>query len=71
VYVGGGIAPTILPFLADGTFMREFTDKGRPAGLLSRIPVRVILDEHAALYGAAWHGGSPTHTARQQSARQQ
>lgn len=60
VYLGGGIAPTILPFLSDGTFMQAFAAKGRLSGLLSRIPVRVILDDRAALYGAAWHGWSST-----------
>jgi len=53
VYVGGGIAPKILPKLADGTFMRAFTDKGRFADLLGRMPVKVILDPKTALRGAA------------------
>jgi len=53
VYVGGGIAPHILPKLRDGTFMRAFRDKGRLSRILSGIPVRVILDDRAALYGAA------------------
>jgi glucokinase len=53
VYVGGGIAPTILPKLQDETFTRAFLDKGRLSVLLSNIPVRVILDDKAALYGAA------------------
>ena len=56
VYLGGGIAPNVLPKLRDGTFMRAFTDKGRLASLLAAIPVRVILDARAALYGAARHG---------------
>ncbi len=53
VYIGGGIAPTILPKLTDGTFMSAFTDKGRFTELLSKVPVRVILEEKTALYGAA------------------
>jgi glucokinase len=53
VYVGGGIAPKILPRLTDGRFRAAFLDKGRFAGLLERMPVRVVLDEHVALYGAA------------------
>ena len=53
VYIGGGIAPSILPKLKSGAFIRAFTDKGRLKPLLSRIPVRVILEEKAALYGAA------------------
>jgi glucokinase len=58
VYVGGGIAPKMLPLLQDGTFIQAFMDKGRLSELLSRIPVRVILEERAALYGAASYGWS-------------
>jgi glucokinase len=53
IYVGGGIAPKILPKLRDGAFMRAFVDKGRFASLLERIPVRVILNDKTALLGAA------------------
>jgi glucokinase len=53
VYIGGGIAPKLIEKLKDGTFMRAFTDKGRMSALISNIPVRVILDDKAALYGAA------------------
>lgn len=53
VFVGGGIGPKILPKLADGVFMREFVGKGRLTQLLAQIPVRVILNDKAALYGAA------------------
>lgn len=53
VYVGGGIAPKILEKLKDGTFMRAFTDKGRMSPLVESMPVRVILDDKTALYGAA------------------
>ena len=53
VYLGGGIAPKILPKLSDGTFLSAFRDKARLAPLLEAIPVRVILNDKAALYGAA------------------
>ncbi len=53
VYVGGGIAPKILPALQDGTFMKSFLAKGRYKRLLAKIPVRVILNPHTALLGAA------------------
>ncbi len=53
LYVGGGIAPKIMPKLTDGTFMRNYGDKGRMSGLVMSIPVRVILDDKTALYGAA------------------
>ena len=53
LYVGGGIAPKILEKLKDGSFMRNYLDKGRMSDLVESIPVRVILDDKAALYGAA------------------
>jgi glucokinase len=53
LYVGGGIAPKIMDKLKDGTFMRNYGDKGRMSGLVKSIPVRVILDDKTALYGAA------------------
>jgi glucokinase len=53
VFVGGGIAPKILPALRSGAFLEAFTDKGRFEGLLRGIPVRVALDPRAALLGAS------------------
>ncbi|HLM58012.1 MAG TPA: glucokinase [Pyrinomonadaceae bacterium] len=53
LYVGGGIAPKIMPKLTDGTFMRNYGDKGRMSDLVNSLPVRVILDDKTALYGAA------------------
>lgn len=53
VYLGGGIAPKILLKLRDAGFLRAFRDKGRLSDLLAEVPVRVILDPKAALYGAA------------------
>ena len=53
VYLGGGIPPRILPKLDEGTFMQAFTNKGRFQDLLEKIPVRVILNDSAALLGAA------------------
>jgi len=53
LYLGGGIAPKILKFLANGGLMQAFLDKGRLSPLLETIPVRVILDDTCALLGAA------------------
>lgn len=53
VYVGGGIAPKILPALQDGRFIEAFREKGTMAELVSQMPVKVILNPHAALLGAA------------------
>lgn len=52
VFVGGGIAPKILPML-ERRFMRTFLDKAPMTPLLSAMPVHVILNEQAALLGAA------------------
>jgi glucokinase len=53
VYVGGGIAPKMLPKLQDGTFLASFLDKGRFAEFLAHIPVLVILENDVTLFGAA------------------
>ena len=53
VYLGGGIPPKILPKLEEPLFMKAFTNKGRFKEFLERIPVRVILNDKAALLGAA------------------
>jgi len=54
-YIGGGIAPKILSKLTDGTFMRAFVDKGRYRDFVRAIPVQVILNDRAALRGAAYY----------------
>jgi glucokinase len=54
VYLGGGIAPKILPRLTDGLFLQTFLAKGRFVPYLEKIPVRVILNDRAAMLGAAW-----------------
>lgn len=53
VYLGGGIAPAIVPFLRDRGFLEAFGAKGRLRGLLEEVPVLVIRDPRAPLYGAA------------------
>jgi glucokinase len=53
VFLGGGIPPKILTKLRDGSFFGAFCDKGRLGPVLSRMPVRVVLDDRCALVGAA------------------
>lgn len=53
VYLGGGVAPKILPRLTDGTFLRAFLDKGRFTSYLEKVPVKVILNQATAVLGAA------------------
>src|SRR6202035_5035245 len=52
VYIGGGIAPKILPKLKEPAFLEAFSAKGRLSKLLEVIPVRVILNDKTALLGA-------------------
>ncbi len=53
VYVGGGIAPKILPLLQQATFMDSFTTKGRLSDLVKAMPVYIVLNDKIALHGAA------------------
>ncbi len=56
VYLGGGIPPRILPLLQTGEFIETFKNKGRFSALLGKMPVHVILNAKAALFGAARYG---------------
>jgi glucokinase len=53
VWIGGGIAPDILPLLETGAFLKAFRAKGRLRDLLESVPVKVVLEERVALLGAA------------------
>jgi glucokinase len=53
VFVGGGIAPKILPALQSGAFLEAFNAKGRYAPILRGIPVWVATNPRAPLLGAA------------------
>jgi glucokinase len=55
VYIGGGIAPKILPALRNGRFMEAFRAKAPLDHLVAKMPVAVILNKHSALLGAAVH----------------
>jgi glucokinase len=54
VYLGGGIPPKILSKLKEDIFMEAFTNKGRFKGFLEKISVKVVLNDKAALIGAAY-----------------
>jgi len=58
LYVAGGIAPKIMQQMQDGTFIKAFCAKGRMQGLLEQMPVRVVLNDEAALQGAAVYASS-------------
>lgn len=58
VFIGGGIAPRILPALRDGRFIAAFNDKGPMRPLLEAVPVQVILNAESGLLGAAVYANS-------------
>lgn len=55
VYIGGGIAPKLLPVIRGGGFMDAFRAKEPMQDLVATIPVAVILNAEAGLLGAAVH----------------
>lgn len=52
VFIGGGIAPKILPKLKEPRFIQAFYNKGRLRTLVEQISVRVVLNDKTALLGA-------------------
>ncbi len=58
LYLGGGIAPKILPALRWPHFMQSFLEKSPMDALISRIPINVILNPRAGLLGAASYADS-------------
>lgn len=53
VFLGGGIAPKILPLMKEGTLVEAFLAKEPMRDLLSDVPLRVVLEPRSALIGAA------------------
>ncbi len=55
LYIGGGIAPRLLERFKEGAFHAAFIEKGRFKDLLASIPVWIVLNDQAALKGAAFY----------------
>ena len=53
VFLAGGIAPKILPKLAQPMFLEAFLAKGRLRHLMEIMPIQVITNDKLALLGAA------------------
>lgn len=53
VYIGGGIAPKILPIIKSDYFLNAFASKGRFEELLRGMQLKVSLNPETALLGAA------------------
>ena len=54
VFLGGGIPVKLLPHIQSVAFLHAFNDKGRLSSLMENTPVLVILNDQAALLGAAY-----------------
>lgn len=52
-YIGGGIAPRLLPAMDRAAFLAAFQVDGRAGGYLSGVPLRMIVAPDAALIGLA------------------
>lgn len=55
VFIGGGIAPKLLPMMQDGRFISAFKAKGRFYGLLDTVSVKLSLNPRAPLLGAMYY----------------
>jgi len=53
IFIGGGIAPKILPALQTGAFLQAFTRKGRFTKLLQTVSVKISMNPNTPLLGAA------------------
>jgi glucokinase len=58
IYVGGGIAPKILPALSSGAFVDAFRAKEPMSAFAATIPIAVILNSECGLLGAAVHANA-------------
>ena len=56
LFIGGGILPKIWDEDLKAVFLDHFFEVGRLRPLIERVPVRLILNQKAALLGAAYFG---------------
>jgi glucokinase len=54
MYIAGGIAVKILPKLQDGIFFKSFCGESKLAPVLAHIPISVVVNEDAPIWGAAY-----------------
>ncbi len=53
IFIGGSIAAKNVPKMQEPIFMEAFLDKGRMAGLLKDMPVKIVMNDDAGIMGAA------------------
>lgn len=58
LFIGGGIVPKIIHLFNDDRFYSAFRDSGRLSFLLEKVPVRIILNDKAALLGATYYAAT-------------
>jgi glucokinase len=64
IYLGGGIAPRLVDAIATSRFIERFDDKGRMRSVTELIPIRIVLDDKAALQGAALRAAQHSRSGR-------
>ncbi len=55
IFLGGRIAPKLASLLPDSDFITRFQSKGRMQPLLERVGLSIVMNERAALQGAAYY----------------
>ncbi len=58
IYLGGGIAPKLAKAMKHSKFVERFDAKGRMRRLVEQIPIRIVLNDSAALQGAALYAAT-------------
>ncbi len=61
LYIGGGIAPQIIPQFEEYLFYANYLQSGRLNYLLENVPLAIILNTRAPLLGASWYGYYKMH----------
>ncbi|MFY0255639.1 glucokinase [Chitinophaga sp. 30R24] len=57
LFLGGGIPPKIAALLETGDFYHYYMQSDRMAELLSSVPIHIVNNDKAALWGAAYYAG--------------
>ena len=55
LFLGGGIPPKIVPLLRKPSFYRQLLDCDRMQELVRKVPVKVMLNDKAAMIGSGWY----------------
>ncbi|HEU4551897.1 MAG TPA: glucokinase [Chitinophaga sp.] len=63
LFLGGGIPPRIIPLLQDNSFYNHYLQGDRLIELLASVPIHVISNDKAALWGAAYYAVHQQRTA--------